>query len=90
MGTTDSVSNPVACLRSNCVPYGGPTFTDHKAQDANLNVMNRTFDGVTTDPCSLQCVLNPGRSFQSAFSGSKAEIHGPWRAHNICKPWAES
>ena len=76
MGTTDSVSNPVACLRSNCVLYRGPTFVDHKAQDANLNVMNRTFDGVTTDPCLLHCVRNPRRQSQSAHSGSKAEIHG--------------
>lgn len=89
MGTTDSVSNPVACLRSNCVPYGGPTSFEYKAENANLKAMDRTFDGVTTAPWSLHCVRNPKRSSQRALSGSKAAIHGPWGAHNICRPWAE-
>lgn len=78
MGTTDSVSNPVACLRSNCVPYGGPTSLEYKVQEANRKAMNRTFDGETTDPWSLHCVQNPKRSSQRAISGSNAAImvHG--------------
>ena len=50
MGTTDSASNPVACLRSNCVPLRGPTFFEYKGQDANRKALNRTSDGETTDP----------------------------------------
>ena len=59
MGTTDSASNPVACLRSNCVPFWGPTCVKYKGQDANMKVMNRTFDGVRTDPSSQHRVRNP-------------------------------
>ena len=50
MGTTDSASNPVACLRSNCVPCEGPTFYEYRGLHAKKKVINRTFDGVTTDP----------------------------------------
>ena len=46
MGTTNSVSNPVACLRSNCVPYGGPTSFEYRAKNANRKAMDRPIDGV--------------------------------------------
>jgi len=86
MGTTDSVSNPVACLSSNCVPYRGTTSLQYKAHNANWKVMNRTFEGVTTDPWSLHCIRDPKRSSQRAPRGSKAEIPSPCGAHNICRP----
>ena len=65
MGTTDSASNPVACLRSNCVPFRGPTFFKYKGQDANRKALNRTSDGVTTDPFDTQRAQKPGAQMRS-------------------------
>ena len=69
MGTTDSASNPVACLRSNCVPLRGPTFFEYKGQDANRKALNRTSDGVTTDPFDTPKNSEPGAHMKSLMVG---------------------
>ena len=73
MGTTDSASNPVACLRSNCVPFWGPTSLNYRGLNTNRTVINRMPDGVTTDPLSRHRAPGHHSQHQLDQGGSKAK-----------------
>ena len=76
MGTTDSASNPVACLRSNCVPFWGPTSAKYRGLNANRKATNRTFDGVTTDPLSSHGDRGHPKQHQLVRKGSQTRRNG--------------
>ena len=74
MGTNDSASNPVACLRSNCVPFGGPTSFNNTASSCIAESRNRIRAGETTE-------LNPNQSSdrEPDRPGSRQELdQEPW------------